>query len=92
LWKRSTEDRESSKREVRLNDEASRTRGDTQGEPSSRMDEEKKDWTVAVFDGSVDGNKAEGAEGDETEIELDVDDAVEASKVMGVAVYYSRKN
>jgi hypothetical protein len=65
---------------------------EAQGDQRSSMEEERKDWTVMMFEGDVEGSRADDAAGEEIEIELDEEDAVEASKMLGVTVYYSRKS
>jgi hypothetical protein len=57
-----------------------------------RDKEESKDWTVAVYKGSDAVREEAELEEDMLELELDEDDTVKTSKVLGIAVFYSRKS
>jgi hypothetical protein len=56
------------------------------------MQEEIKDWTVEVYKGPPKSKEqTEGTEED-FEIELNEEEALESSKVLGIAVFYSQKS
>jgi hypothetical protein len=57
-----------------------------------RDKEESKDWTVAVYKGSDAVREEAELEEDMLELELDEDDTVKTSKVLGIAVFYYRKS
>jgi hypothetical protein len=57
-----------------------------------RDKEESKDWTVAVYKGSDAVREEAELEEDMLELELDEDDTVKTSKVLGIVVFYSRKS
>jgi hypothetical protein len=56
------------------------------------MHQDPKDWAVEVYKGDKEGNFQGADQEDGIEIELDEEEAVESSRVLGIAVYYSKKS
>jgi hypothetical protein len=72
--------------------ESQADKGVAQGIDKENLHEESKDWAVEVYKGSTKGKAQVEEQTDELEIKLDEEDAVETSKVLGIAVLYSRKS
>jgi hypothetical protein len=51
-----------------------------------------KNWAVEVYKGSSKGKASIEEHEDEIEIDIDEEDVVEVSRVLGIAVFYSRKS
>jgi hypothetical protein len=56
------------------------------------MHQDPKEWAVEVYKGDKEGNFQGADQEDGIEIELDEEEAVESSRVLGIAVYYSKKS
>jgi hypothetical protein len=67
--------------------------GDTQPRMSKvNPQRDNRSWAVEVYKGLAKGNDPAEKQEEERVIDIDEEDAVEASKVMGIMVYYSRKS
>jgi hypothetical protein len=56
------------------------------------LHEDSKDWAVEVYKVPSKGKAPIGEQEDKLEIQLNEEDAVETSKVLGIAVFYSKKS